>query len=125
MAEAEKKKKQQGGHLAKRPAATTQHGHYADPLSPIASTPLKRQRINSAGTWQDENGRRRGHAAVLRAYHAVFLAAFAHTESSKASSSNHRAQGETRGTPAKSKQGGKFLSPRKLVKDFDANDGQR
>lgn len=50
MAEAGKKTKK-AGRKAKRPAQQQkqQQGHYADPMSPIASTPMKRQRTKSAG----------------------------------------------------------------------------
>ncbi|KAG7396254.1 CTD small phosphatase-like protein 2 [Phytophthora boehmeriae] len=67
-----------------------QQGHYADPLSPIASTPMKRQRTKAAES-----------SKSIKAKYAP----------SSASSSNNNGP--------ESKEAAKFLSPRKLLKEYD------
>jgi hypothetical protein len=75
MTESEKKARR-AGRKAKRAAAqqkqkqkqpqTKPQGHYADPMSPIASTPMKRQRTKSTGAsrgeWRREGEEGRGGA---------------------------------------------------------------
>lgn len=45
-----RKRQRRRNRKGKQQSPSPQHGHYADPLSPIASTPMKRQHTKSAGT---------------------------------------------------------------------------
>jgi hypothetical protein len=52
---ARKRKRQRRKHRRnKQQSPPTQQGHYADPLSPIASTPMKKQHTKAAGAKQQQ-----------------------------------------------------------------------
>ncbi|GMF25312.1 unnamed protein product [Phytophthora lilii] len=91
-----KRKRQRRKHRkAKGQSPTPQQGHYADPLSPIASTPMKRQHTKAA-----ENSK------SIKAKHAP------------------PADARDTNVP-KSKEEEKFFSPRKLLKEYDDEDKQQ
>lgn len=91
-------------------------GHYADPLSPIASTPLKRQRTKSAGA---------SGGAGLQLAHQLATDSWLRTENAKSAKAKHLPQSEARGTPVKAAEDQRFLSPRKLDDEFDSNEYAR
>lgn len=52
--ETSRKRKRQRRKNRKPKQQSPQQGHYADPLSPIASTPMKRQHTKAAGTYMQQ-----------------------------------------------------------------------
>ncbi|KAG2761837.1 hypothetical protein JG687_00002368 [Phytophthora cactorum] len=90
--DASRKRKRQRRKNRKSKQQSPQQGHYADPLSPIASTPMKRQHTKAA-----ENSKS--------------------TKSKHAPPSDARDE-----NAPKSKEEEKFFSPRKLLEEYDQQD---
>ncbi|KAE9353456.1 hypothetical protein PR003_g3853 [Phytophthora rubi] len=90
-----RKRQRRRNRKGKQQPPSPQHGHYADPLSPIASTPMKRQHTKAA-----ENSK---------------SAKAKHAPPSDARDTN----------AAESKEEEKFFSPRKLLKEYEQEDKPR
>lgn len=77
-------------------------GHYADPLSPIASTPLKRQRVHTAEKASKSSAKRTPKGSSVKKQGASTLAVGTNDSVPNSSASDV------------------FFSPRKLANEYDA-----
>lgn len=82
-------------------------GHYADPLSPIASTPLKRQRVHTAEKAGKSSAKPGGGSSVKK-------------QKQQEDVSTPAVIGGTNGSAPNGSASDAFFSPRKLVNEYDA-----
>lgn len=84
-------------------------GHYADPLSPIASTPLKRQRVHTA-------------EKASKSAKPTPVGSFVKKQKQDASTPVAASAAGTSDTAPNGSASDAFFSPRKLVNEYDADE---